>query len=414
MDMEIPLDIRSYIVRLLDSTETSTKLIKLMKTHEYMSFAVAWASFNNKVFENIRKKRIKVKNGVIGTHFHQTDSRVLEWTLNRNSNMRFVFDSKPNSVFHPKIYVLWSKERWDIFVGSPNLTIGGMENNTELTLHLSGKKRKSRDVMDQALEKIAGYWKLAVRVDQRMVNRYKREREERERKKDSNQQSGNDEILSLNWDEYCSKICSRSNSSKERIKMRVKLLKMARDVFEKDRPFNSLGEADRKALAGTYRFNSGKWSNIDIGYFGSTNAYGYYVQLVNSNDRHLSEAIGCIPSRGTVSREDYLNYIDLFRHALEGKKHGLGVAARLLTIKRPDVFISWNGGNKQQLKALLGVKPMIAPTEYERFWDEVIAPVNESLWCQGAKPSERKQRHGIKETDIWQNRVALLDVLCWG
>ena len=402
-------------MRLLDSLKTSQKLIELIEAHKNTAFAVAWASYDNKVFEKLRNSRSKIRYGIIGTHFNQTDWRVLKWTVDQESNVQFIFDEKANSVFHPKIYVFWTKEKWDVVIGSANLTVGGMKNNTELTVHLSGSnnKNKNTNIQAQAIEEIRQYWKDSVPINQNRLKKYKKQFLESRKKSSRTRHNIESTNGDWDWDEYRENIL-HSAISIESVKRRIELLSMARESFDGRIPFDRLPDGDRKALAGTYRSKTGKWAEVDIGYFGFTGAYGHFAHAVKFNNAVLSDAIGQIPITGPVYRAHYMNYVDLFKTAFQGKRHGLGVAARLLTVKRPDTFITWNKGNKQCLKNLLGLRPMVEPTtDYERYWDEVIVAINESDWYQSNEPASRKRTKGIAELDLWQNRVAMEDVLCW-
>ena len=402
-------------MQLLDSTETAKKLVELADSHRKIAFAVAWASFSTPVFEGFCKNHRKITRGVIGTHFHQTDWRVLDWVLNNRTKIQFMFDDRANSVFHPKVYLFWTSEKWEMLIGSANLTTGGMANNTELTLHLSGRSSKGTGVMQQATKRISEYWRDSVPITQSRLSRYKKQHFEMKKRRgvDSRNRQTESALLSWTWEEYCENLIAHPGSSIEGIESCFKLLKVARKTFADDNSFGELEDDVRRVLAGSHPPKEGDFADLDIGYFGFTKAYGNFSHLIKENDKYLSEAVNQIPVNGAVYRSEYMKYVKLLKKALEGKRHGLGVAARLLTIKRPDTFITWNGRNKVKLKQLLGITPMVAPTEYERYWDEVVVPISESNWYQSPKPPQKRKKRGVSEVEIWLNRVAMLDVLCW-
>ena len=86
--------------------------------------------------------------------------------------------------------------------------------------------------------------------------------------------------------------------------------------------------------------------------FGYTRGAGYFSHVVLGNAvgdqlKTLGEALQNIPYEGVVTRVDYMNYVKGFQQALADQpdRIGLGVGARLITIKRPDIFIPFNSHN---------------------------------------------------------------------
>lgn len=401
-------------MNLLNSQKTSSKLIELTKKHRNIAFSVAWASYENKVFDSFRASKNKIKYGVIGTHFFQTHWQVLDWCMKNEPNIGFIFDQRANVVFHPKIYLFWTGAKWDLLIGSANLTVGGMTNNTEIVLHVSSHEQETDDLKKQALETIESYWDRSVYIDRKLLRNYKErwdqeKRRNRERNYSISQRSSESEveILSWSWQEYLREI--RRDSKPVNRKAALLLLKRAREVFASQRPFHTLDFDTRRALAGSHPPTEGNWKNIQVGWFGYTRAYGNFSQLIYDNVdgdqlRDLSDGLDNIPIKGVVEREDYMKYVAKFKQALDGKQHGLGVAARLLTIKRPDTFTPWNGRNKRTLEQLLEIKPKLKAKHYERYWDEIIVPLRESNWCDSPRPT------GNEELEIWLARVAMLDV----
>ncbi|MYF37440.1 MAG: NgoFVII family restriction endonuclease [Gammaproteobacteria bacterium] len=397
-------------MKLLNGQETSSKLIELTSKHRNVAFAVAWASHHTKVFERFKKAKNKIKYGVIGTHFSQTHWEVLDWCIKNKPKIRFIFDDKANCVFHPKVYVFWSGNEWDILIGSANLTVGGMTNNTELMLHVTNRTTDSDSLKTSALEIVRSYYDRSRTVSKNLLDTY-REQWKRRKILEEKERKVQSELLCWTWEEYYKEI--RENSMIDDRKKALMLLHKAREIFLKDKPFHQLSSNTRRGLAGSHPPTEGEFAEIGIGWFGFTRAYGNFTEViydnVNGNQlQFLGEGLDHIPIEGVVYREDYLEYIKGLKQALKGKPHGLGVGARLLTIKRPDSFVPWNNEIKGTLEQKLKLKPKLKPHDYERYWDEVIVPIRESEWYDSPRP---KRAH---ELDIWQCRVAMLDVLGWG
>ena len=75
--------------------------------------------------------------------------------MQKTSHIKCVKRDSP--MFHPKIYIFWSQDRWDLLIGSANLSGGGMKWNTELMLHMSSDDC-SNEVFRNARKKINRYW----------------------------------------------------------------------------------------------------------------------------------------------------------------------------------------------------------------------------------------------------------------
>ena len=406
-------------MNLLDSRESADKLIELMDQHRQIAFAVAWASHKNKVFEKLQEVQHKIKYGVVGTHFSQTRWEVLDWSMNNEAKIGFIFEDIRNSVFHPKVYLFWSGQNdWDALIGSANLTVGGMSNNTELMMHVSSKSGGKNELRLQILKTIREYWNESVYVTSDRLNKYKKSWQERqkslqrERSKSTENQEANwdDNILSWSWRKFYGNV--RQADKSERSK-RLKLLNECRKVLDSEVAFHELDIDTRKGIAGSYRREQHipegtRFNGFMVGGFGFTSSSGDFTNLINTDNgrlREFSKAIACIPSAGTVSRDDYLDYIAGYEKAMEGKSRGLGTAARLLTVKRPDTFVPFNGFTRSFLRASMNLRPEINPKDYQRYWDEIIDPISKSDWFSSPEPRGQHAR------EIWQNRVAFLDVL---
>ena len=266
-------------MNLLNSKKTAEKIIELSNQHKNIAFAVAWASYDNSVFKCFQASSDKIKYAVIGTHFCQTHWRVLDWSKKNDANIGFIFDDKSNSVFHPKIYVFWSGKDWDVLVGSANLTVGGMDNNTELMLHISNRDINNNYLFEQSLKEIECYWDLSDWVTAHKLSRY-REQWEKAREKMNKMKpfhrtdSG---VFSWTWEKYCENFLTPEGEVKsDGINAALQLLKKARSKFDSGKSFNEFDSNTRRALAGSHPPKEGEWKDDDdIGYFGFTRAYGF-------------------------------------------------------------------------------------------------------------------------------------------
>lgn len=133
--------------------EISEILCKAIKKYKNVSFAVAWASANTKVYQLLIQKENKKKifNSVVGLHFYQTHPDFLESFI-LHKEVKFVKNQK--GVFHPKIYLFWnSNTDWLSIIGSANLTYSAMNENDETVVLLDSCESNMFNSIQEAILK---------------------------------------------------------------------------------------------------------------------------------------------------------------------------------------------------------------------------------------------------------------------
>jgi len=113
------------------SGELGKQLKRLIKKYPHIAIATAWASAKTDVFEVLVQHKDRIAQAVIGTHFYQSDPDVLDQFV---GSRKVKFMLQPDGVFHPKVYLFWSIDAWEVIVGSPNLTVGALTKNSELSV----------------------------------------------------------------------------------------------------------------------------------------------------------------------------------------------------------------------------------------------------------------------------------------
>ena len=97
---------------------------------------------------------------------------------------------------------------------------------------------------------------------------------------------------------------------------------------------------------------------------------------------------------------------DLAKGVLDGllgiQGVALGVASRLLCIKRPDLFVVINNANGEAVRRIFGARPGVA-SSYLRLMDRIRA----MPWWSQPRPAD------LREGRIWDARVALLDAVMY-
>lgn len=384
-----------------NGTTLSRKIIQLITEHRNVAFAVAWASAETEVFKVIKKNQNKIRQAVIGTHFYQTHPAVLESFID-SEKVKFIL--QPQGVFHPKAHLFWTKKKWDILIGSANLTAGAFGKNSELMVHLSSDDGHS-DIQSQLQNQIDEYWAQGEIVTAESVASYRAlwQAQQPALKRVSGVYSSgtkskaplHTEIMSMSWGKFYKTVQADPYHG---FNERCDLLDLVREEFKQKVVYSRMDLGIRKTIAGLPNDVNPHW-----GWFGSMKGSGYFHKAVNDNNPHLSAALDLIPFDGAVAYEHYDSYIKEFIKAFPEGRHGIGVASRLLALKRPDYFVCLDSKNKAQLCKDFGIKQ--TDMTYDRYWEEVICRVMDSIWWNENMPTSNRA------VRVWNGRAAMLDAI---
>lgn len=377
-------------------------LARLIKKYPNVAFAVAWASAGTDVFNELKKNRSNIHKAVIGTHFYQTHPDVLD-VFTDSEKVRFML--QPKGVFHPKVYLFWDKREWELLIGSANLTAGAMNQNSEVMTLISSASSDAVPLKDEIIALIDGYfsgartvgagdaaayralWQKQQPVLRRLSGQYGKDAK--------NKPPVDSNVMAMTWERF---VAAVRNDPYHGFENRCDLLKLVRDAFGRVGQFQLMDRGLRKTIAGLPNDVDSRW-----GWFGSMKGAGYYHQAVNDNSPHLSQALDQIPLTGQVSRRHYDAYLVEFLRAFPNGRHGVGIASRLLALKRPDYFVCIDSKNKQRLCQDFGIKQ--TGLDYERYWDEVIERITDSVWWNEPRPINPV------EGAVWDGRAAMLDAI---
>jgi HKD family nuclease len=382
--------------------ELGRTLTRLLRDYSRVSFAVAWASSGTPVFERLLRAEHKITRAVIGIHFFQTDPDVLRSFID-SETVRFIL--QPSGVFHPKLYLFWNEKGWEALVGSANLTKGALESNSEAVLLVSGRDKDSNPLKQQIVSAIGKYWSLGSAVTLEDVDAYSMAW--RRRRPDMRRLSGQfgevppkkpftrSRVMSMTWDDFLSTVRNDPNHG---YKERCGLLSKARALFRSHPGFMFMKLEARQLVAGLPNDDDDRW-----GWFGSMKGHGLYWHAVNKNDERLSSALDEVPFDGPVAREHFDAYVRRFSQAFPDGRHGIGVASRLLAMKRPDYFVCLDSKNKRGLCEDFGIAQR--GMTYGRYWEEIVERVLDTEWWNIPRPVHGQQRM------VWDGRVAMLDAI---
>lgn len=402
----------------LATHEDATRvLIEQTRTCISASWAVAWAT-PNKVFDAAMARMEVFKHLIVGTHGSQTHPNCLR-ALAKHPGKAFIRRNSAE-LFHPKLYIFEHANCFSVVIGSHNLTRGAFEVNEEVSLLTDFDKtdpsvNKLLDWMKEASKDMlcviySPAW-LAEYVRLYELARQKR-KEIDELRRDTSSQAETDRRenlpINLTWDEWYTRVSSERSPSHD-IKRRLDMLDYIGDLFRDYSCYAAMPQEDRMRVSGLASKEMADKDEIDWGYFGNMKTAQLrpdFKTLVLEKPAELSAALDIIPLTGPVNEDHWNRYWAEVRR-IDDNRGSLsrGLASRLATVRRPDVFVSLNGASTHELAKLLGVpaSSLDGPT----YWKRVIQEVQRTQWFVAEEPRDPQQARA------WRARAALLDSLVY-
>ena len=379
------------------NTDLARTLGKLITDATTISFAVAWATGSTDQYKLMLGARSKIFRSVVGTHFYQTDPKVLEDFVD-DLQMRFV--KQPTGVFHPKVYVFEKDRDWHVLIGSANFTKGALRSNSELMTHITGVHGDDRSILLEARQAIEAYWQDASKITKKYCVKYRALHELNKQRlaalgggaTPSDRAPIDMQISTMNWKKFCSKVRQDRHHGLE---LRLSLLDEVRHAFDAHDHFNAMNEAARRLIAGV------RVDHPAEGWFGGMNAARYFTAPIAQNVSYVSEALDEIPMLGDLKHDHLRRYGKTLRKAFPNGGLSIGGLTRLVAMKRPDQCICLVSANRDRLAKDLGIAP--TTISWDSYFDDVIVPIHGSLWWNSPMPDDGE------EIEIWKGRVAMLD-----
>lgn len=372
------------------NAELSRQLLRLTKKYRKIAFATAWASADTEILNALVQHQDRIDVAVIGTHFYQTHPDVLDQFVD-SDKVKFIL--QPEGVFHPKVYLFWDEHAWEVVIGSPNLTVGALTKNSELSILITSKDGQS-DLRKEISDVIRNYWGKSLTIKKDYADNYRSIWNLKPCDREANNPAVDSKVISMDWDRYVDEI-----KNDTRFESRLEMLDAVKRQFDQYEHFNNISLDARKGIAGidSKTIPNARW-------FGSMVGAGTFRGLINDGHIAFSLALDEIPRNGEVRKENYDRFIAEYLKAFPNGRGGLGTATRLLAMKRPDIFLCVARKNKKKMSGDVGI---VRPDKlnYERYWNEVILRIMDSPWWQSPEPLE------AKEKALWHARSAMLDAI---
>ncbi len=405
---------------LITTAQIDTELRRLLNVCTACQIAVAWASAGSKAFSILVRNRHKIRRMIVGTHFCQTDPSFIAKFLSQPDVVRFLLN--PDGVFHPKIYLFErSDEAWECIVGSPNFTHGGLTQNDEVALLVTHDDKGAVETLAAIQSTIDGYWERSKNLSSEELERYaatyKRNRPALRQLRgefgppdkpndDGGRSVSATKLLQTSWSEFCAAIRqeSRRPPYNHTMQSRLRMLGEIRQLFRNRTHLRDMQLDERKRVAGLVGAVGDGENQVDYCWFGGMRGAGKFWTAIKEHADELSLALDAIPDQGSVSRQDYLKYVEQFKRAFPGGRHGIATATRLLAMKRPDWFLCLDAANGKGLCKQFEIPLAV---DYEQYWDSIIARIidPQTIWWNASEPQAGMER------DVWRARTAFLDAI---
>lgn len=288
--------------------ELEKEFRRLTENYDHFYWSTAWASSGSKPYNDLLSNIRKIKKIVVGIHFYQTHPDFIEAFLN-NKNVHFI--QQPEGTFHPKLYIFMDKnDKWEILLGSANFTTAAFTNNTEASLLISYNDSNSTETFQNAIRLVEQTFSDGKSFNKLDLGKYRIAwKNHRQKIKSLSGQYGSKKrnpkpihevpMMIRNWGDFMNDV---KNETSHGIDRRLKVIEIAKNLFDKVDHFNELTEDERKFIAGIPNkldVNGAK----DWGYFGSMKGAGIFKNKIKENDVNISKALDQIPLSGQITKK---------------------------------------------------------------------------------------------------------------
>nr|WP_316640013.1 integrase arm-type DNA-binding domain-containing protein [uncultured Roseateles sp.] len=226
--------------------------------------------------------------------YSTADAQTLQWLLD----------------FYKTEHIIKQKKGKDGIVGSPNLTVGALSKNSELSVLITSDDDQS-ELKQEIAAVIRGYWDEAETVSQEEADNYRMlwKLKSRELKKvadiygdrKTSKPAVQSSVMPMDWASYLAKV---KQDKTHGFKDRLAMLKSVREQFDEHEHFNDIPFDARRGIAGlvSESIPNSEW-------FGSMIGAGTFYSLINQEHEAFSLALDAIPRIGEIRKEHFDRFI---------------------------------------------------------------------------------------------------------
>ncbi len=394
---------------LANTNEITAQFKRCCSEYSSLDFAVAWAGNPEYGIPFDGLNKLKNINATVGIAFHQTHPDGIQRLLDLGASVK-VIENDANGTFHPKVFLFRKGPSACLIIGSSNLTHSGFTRNTEVCISCETNNVDDDEQFQKILKQLVAWHtdKNAFEPGQEWLTQYRKSysiTQNKQRKvglrspqfKD-NPQGVSEWLRDASWDEYYQRIATVLEEKPRRDKGYRRVLDSAKDLLPMPWVKTYLDELETRKLIG---------GRAPYGYLGNTTSSGYFAGLLNSGSESQHETIlTAINKIASLTMSDHADWVILKRelNSLFDLGFKMSCWGRLLCIARPDLYSTMSSKLlKKNLSKAVG-QPQYKFDEVEGYI-EFLKFIYSSNWFNSDKPVDEHERY------IWENRVALLDVI---
>lgn len=391
-----------------DSKTLMRSFRDLCKRYTHYKWVLPWAGPTKgfKLADVLSENDNRIDQLVVGFQQYQTAPEFVARYL-RNPKVRFLWQT--DGTLHSRLFLFYNTPYdWAAIVGSSDFCAESFSRNREVNILLTHKDA-DLFVFQKMSDQVDALWNESIRLNMADLNTYQdayqMHQHHLQALKHYNPAQTHDNPRSTaphlqnagldiaDWATFYHEVLTHGHE----VDLRVQLLQQAEAMFRSVESFVDLPPLQRKCLAGFQKKVRG--SDINWMHFGSMRGAGEFKNLI-MQDNDLARAIDIIPLDGEVTDEQLNTYFQAFSRW----KNPLASATRLLTMKRPDLFICLDSQNQKDLSQRLQI-PQNQFT-LPNYRPVILSRLYRSLWYQDTAPATTATESLVKKY-----RLAMLDSL---
>ncbi|WP_152059071.1 phospholipase D family protein [Aliarcobacter butzleri] len=367
------------------NNELKESIIKFNKIY----IAVAWARYSsNEISHELNKNKNKIQQLIVGIEKEITDP---DFLLNFQNIIRIIKLKK--GLFHPKVYLFTNENesKWNLFIGSANLTYSALHNNEESMILLT-EKDSSIEIINDVKKQLNNYNSISTSIDKQFINTYTsiyNKRQKTLQQRTFFDRYTTSTLYDLSWNDYEQFVKSRYTNNISWYDERIKVIDKAQEYF--DLGLENIDKEDFKAILGLKNHHKNlNWYN-----------FGHMRQTMNIDDLYncIKELIKIIDKKGPISQEKYYNFM---QEIMKVKGVGISIATRFLALRRPDKFFCVTGQNIHRFEKDF----KYIHKDIDSYWKMITKDFPKCKWYSDEKAEKDNSK-------LWQTRVAMLDTILY-
>jgi len=182
------------------------------------------------------------------------------------------------------------------------------------------------------------------------------------------------------------------------------LLKDANTLFSSGKLLSSMTEAERSLFLGT---NGASIYEYDVNLFGAPGGNGEVKRIISLGYPYFDDFFAAIPRTGKIKKDEFFKLLELFtdaKNAAGCTKFPFVLLTRLLTVTRPDTFVSSASESLKYLCKALSIKQV--NNDPEKYWHELLPTLHSNELFSSLVGDPKNTDLALLDSVIWNNEAS--------